>query len=261
MSSERGATLITGASGRIGRELALELIAAGEKVVAHSRHWTQDKAAAFDAAARQVGQEWQWRRWACDVQDALGRGMANLNAQLLQLHEEGRISHIVLNASMFERGQPWSGLTDGPDELELIRRHFEANVVAPWALVTALARPSWNSVPQPVESVVMLLDTYFDRPLPGYAAYQVSRAAGAGLVRALASELAPIRVNAVAPGTVLWSERPEAERAETASALEKRTVLGRKGSPADVIAAVRYLRDAEYTTGEILRVDGGRWRA
>ncbi|MGO4778449.1 SDR family oxidoreductase, partial [Lysobacter sp. 2RAB21] len=101
---------------------------------------------------------------------------------------------------------------------------------------------------------------YLDRSFAGHSAYQVSRAAGAGMVRALAAELLPCRVNAVAPGTVLPSVRDPAERAEQEDAIAARTVLGRMGSVEDVVEAVLYLRDAPYVTGEILRVDGGRFK-
>jgi pteridine reductase len=77
------------------------------------------------------------------------------------------------------------------------------------------------------------------------------------LTRCLALELAPeIRVNAVAPGTVLLPEEAEAGERER---LERRIPLGRIGAPEDVARAVRFLVcEAPYTTGQILAVDGGR---
>ncbi|HEX6834604.1 MAG TPA: SDR family oxidoreductase, partial [Rudaea sp.] len=71
-------------------------------------------------------------------------------------------------------------------------------------------------------------------------------------------ELGPhVRVNAIAPGAVLWPEagKSYADQAE----LVARSALQRAGSPEDVATAVLFLaRDATYTTGQILRVDGGR---
>jgi pteridine reductase len=66
-----------------------------------------------------------------------------------------------------------------------------------------------------------------------------------------------VRVNAVAPGAILWpaSGKPE----EAVEALIAKTPLARKGEPADVAEAVRWLMmDAHYTTGQVIRVDGGR---
>lgn len=90
----------------------------------------------------------------------------------------------------------------------------------------------------------------------GFAAYAASKAALVRITECLALELAPaVRVNAVAPGTVLWPESyPPARR----RALVRRIPLGRVGTPADVAAAVRYLAGAPYVTGVVLPVDGGR---
>jgi pteridine reductase len=75
---------------------------------------------------------------------------------------------------------------------------------------------------------------------------------------ALAQELGPeVRVNAVAPGNVLWSENPV--KAETPQMLIEETALQRQGAPEDIAGAVLWLiRDAVYVTGQTLRVDGGR---
>jgi len=90
----------------------------------------------------------------------------------------------------------------------------------------------------------------------GFAAYCASKAALARLTECLALELAPrIRVNAVAPGTVLW---PDAYGAARRRELTRRVPLGRIGTPEDVAAAVRFLAEATYMTGAILPVDGGR---
>ena len=64
-----------------------------------------------------------------------------------------------------------------------------------------------------------------------------------------------MRVNGVAPGTVLW---PEAYPAARRRALRSRIPLGHEGTPADVAEAVRFLADARFVTGAILPVDGGR---
>jgi pteridine reductase len=93
-------------------------------------------------------------------------------------------------------------------------------------------------------------------PWSGYAAYAASKAALARLTECLALELAPaIRVNAVAPGTVLWPEDYSRARRRM---LVRRIPLGHAGTPGDVCEAVRYLASAEFVTGVVLPVDGGR---
>jgi pteridine reductase len=86
----------------------------------------------------------------------------------------------------------------------------------------------------------------------------MAKAALATLTESLALELAPeIRVNAVAPGAVLWPEQGKSEDAK--AALLEAVPLRRMGTPEDVAEAVRWLlMDARYTTGQVLKVDGGR---
>jgi pteridine reductase len=94
-------------------------------------------------------------------------------------------------------------------------------------------------------------------PWPAYVPHCVSKAGVVMLTKGLARALAPaITVNAVAPGPVLlpeeWDDATRAHFAQT-------TPLGRLGSPADVVGAVRFLlEDARYMTGAVLVVDGGR---
>ena len=89
-----------------------------------------------------------------------------------------------------------------------------------------------------------------------YPHHAVSKAGLAHLTRIQARTLAPeVRVNAIAPGAVL---PPDDWAPERWDALAQRAVLGRVGSPQDVVQAVRYLIAAEFVTGHVLPVDGGR---
>ena len=107
-------------------------------------------------------------------------------------------------------------------------------------------------------AIINILDIHAQRPKPGHAAYSISKAGLGMMTLALARELGPeVRVNGVAPGAILWPEKPP-EAAAQADILE-RTALKRLGEPADIASAVAYLAlDAPYVTGQILAVDGGR---
>ena len=78
------------------------------------------------------------------------------------------------------------------------------------------------------------------------------------MVKSLARELGPdIRVNGVAPGAILWPGEGLSDEAKTS--ILSRTALKRAGNPSDIAKTVLFLaRDAEYITGQIIAVDGGR---
>ncbi|MBL8965117.1 MAG: SDR family oxidoreductase, partial [Phycisphaerae bacterium] len=104
-------------------------------------------------------------------------------------------------------------------------------------------------------------DLYAERPLRDHAVYCMSKAALVEMVRSLARELAPaIRVNGVAPGVVNFPEEGPESDPIFQRAYVSRVPLGRPGTPRDAAEVVRWLAmDAQYVTGEIIRVDGGRW--
>jgi pteridine reductase len=94
------------------------------------------------------------------------------------------------------------------------------------------------------------------RPWSGHVAYSVSKAGVVMLTQVLAKALAPkVRVNAIAPGPVLLPEAYDDDQAARAIAS---TVLKRLGSPDDVVRAVLFCWDSDYTTGALIPVEGGR---
>jgi pteridine reductase len=172
------------------------------------------------------------------------------------LRDHGRLDALVHNASIYE-----------PVELgsitpEACERNLRTHAAAPLLLTQALAPALRRSKLAGGGSVVMMLDIHaLGRPRKGFAAYAMSKAALAELVPHLARELAPgARVNGVAPGAVLFAEQgPDADAAMQARYLS-RVPLGRAGTAEEAAEAVRWLTfDATYTTGQVVRVDGGRW--
>jgi pteridine reductase len=106
--------------------------------------------------------------------------------------------------------------------------------------------------------VINLVDIHAERPLKDHPIYSIAKAGNAMMVKALARELGPeVRVNGIAPGAILWPEQGLAEA--TKQEILDRTALRRAGSPTDIARTLLFLvRDADYITGQIIAVDGGR---
>ncbi|HEX6913016.1 MAG TPA: SDR family oxidoreductase, partial [Longimicrobium sp.] len=105
-------------------------------------------------------------------------------------------------------------------------------------------------------AVVNLADLAGIQAWGAYAAHGISKAGVVHLTRVAARSLAPeVRVNGIAPGTVLPPERMSDDEVRQ---LAERTPLKKNGSPDDVVRALRYLLAADFVTGETLVVDGGR---
>ncbi len=227
----RGATrvaLVTGAGVRVGEAIARDLARQGWAVAAHYRsHRPRGFAAALEADLAPA--------------DGPARLAADFRARFR------RLDQLVNAAAGFE---PVS-LAD--TDAAIFDEQMDLNARAPLLLVRALAPLLARSG----GSVVNVADVGGGLvPWKGYAAYAASKAALVRVTECLALELAPkIRVNAVAPGAVLWPEAyPAARRRE----LARRIPLGRAGTPQDVADAVRYLADAPFVTGAVLPIDGGR---
>jgi pteridine reductase len=220
--------LVTGAGVRVGAAIARDLAGRGWRVAGHYRiHRPRGLAAALEADLSRPD------------------GPAELAAAFRARFS--RLDLLVSSAASFD---------ERPLE-ETDAAAFDAqmalNARAPLLLVRALLpllRRSGGSVVNVADVGGGLV------PWKGFAAYAASKAALVRITECLALELAPrIRVNAVAPGTVLWPERYPPSRRRTLSA---RIPLGRPGTPRDVADAVRYLADAPFVTGAVIPVDGGR---
>lgn len=234
--------LVTGAARRIGAAIARRLHADGYRVLIHYGQ-SQTDAAALATALNALRAD-----SAAAVQADLADfdRLPELIAQTIGRF--GRLDALVNNASAFFP-TPFGSTT--PQQWQ---RLFDSNVRAPFFLAQAAAPHLRASA----GGIVNISDLYADRALPQHAPYTMSKAALEQMTRALAVELAPqVRVNAVAPGAILWPEqgKSDAER----QALLKRVPLGRTGTVDDIADAVGWLLgNAGYVTGQVLRIDGGR---
>jgi len=241
-SDQRPVALITGAAKRVGAQVARTLHGAGYALALHYRHsrGEMDELCA-ELEATRAGS-------TC----AIAGELADIE-RLPQIVEQciarfGRLDVLINNASAFYptpigtvTAQQWNEL-------------FASNAQAPFFLAQAAA-PHLKTAQG---CIVNMVDIYAERPLPRHPVYSMAKAALAMMTLSLAKELAPeVRVNAIAPGAVLW---PESGKAYTdQQELIARTPLQRAGTPQDVATAMLFLvRDAKFTTGQILRVDGGR---
>jgi pteridine reductase len=129
---------------------------------------------------------------------------------------------------------------------------FALNIRAPFFLCQAAA-PFLRSARG---AIVNIADLAAFETWPAYIPHGITKGGVVQMTRALARVMAPeVRVNAIAPGTVLL---PDDWSAEDARRLDKTTPLQRQGSPTDVAQAMLFLLEADYVTGETIIVDGGR---
>ncbi len=239
----RPRVLVTGAAKRVGRAIALALAEAGcDLDLTYRTSGEAIEATAREAKARAGGPiEVGIHQLDLDDLAAVERFAASLAS--------ARLAGLVHNASSYAPSS--FGSIEAADAL----RHLRINALAPLLLTQGLAEP----LRQARGSVVLFSDIHvLGRPRKRFAAYSLSKAAASDLVATLALELAPeVRVNGVAPGVVAWpDDAPTEERA----AYESRIPLGRPGTPEEAAALVRWLLlEASYVTGEIVRLDGGRW--
>ncbi|WP_133500418.1 pteridine reductase [Cognatilysobacter terrigena] len=238
----RPVVLVTGAARRIGAAIARCLHAAGCDVALHYRGSRDEALALVD-----------------ELERARPNSVLPLQAELADfdrlpelvahtIGRFGRLDGLVNNASTF-RQTPLGSVT--PADWDVL---FASNARAPFFLAQTAAPHLQASR----GAIVNIADLYAERPLPQHSVYCMAKAALVMATKSLALELGPgVRVNAVAPGAILWPE--EGGDAAARDAMLARTPLGRVGTPEEIAEAVRWLLfDAHYCTGHVLAVDGGR---
>ena len=106
--------------------------------------------------------------------------------------------------------------------------------------------------------VINISDTLAPSGIKNFSLYSGAKSALEGITKSLAKELAPkIRVNAISPGAILWPEDEDLTEEQQKERLTK-VPLGRIGSPEDISSLALFLTTAEYITGQVIKVDGGR---
>ena len=234
--------LITGGARRIGAAIARTLHAEGMNLIIHYRNSGDN--------AKTLADELNQHR---SGSVALAKADLEKTEDCSRLAQQaidafGRIHALINNASAFF-----------PTPLgETSQKHWETllgvNLKAPFFLSQACA----EALTSTQGAIINLTDIYAKRPLPKHLVYSVSKAGLVALTRSLAQELGPdVRVNAIAPGAILWPESGDTQ--EDQEEIIRRTPLGRLGDPGDIAGTVLFLlRDAPFITGQVINVDGGR---
>ncbi len=236
--SEVRVALVTGGARRLGAAMSVALAERGLHVAIHYNR-SASEACALVADLRGRG------LLATAFEGDLGQPEAP-GALVHQVCDQlGRLDVLVNSAANMLRTPIGSVAVEEWDAI------FSLNVRAPFFAAQAAAkRMKVGGV------IVNIADLAAFESWKGYVPHGMSKAALVQMTRALAHALAPgIRVNAIAPGVVLL---PEDWDEASANRLAATTPLRRLGSPRDVVGALLYLIEAEFVTGEVLVVDGGR---
>jgi pteridine reductase len=231
--------LVTGGARRVGRALALALADGGARIAIHHHESPADAASLIDQLSAR-GIEAVAFQYDLRKADAPDRLVADV------VDHFGTLDILVNSAAVMVRS-PLEDITfDQWDDT------FALNLRAPFFC----ARAAERAMGERGGVIVNLADLAGIEAWPAYAAHGISKAGVIHMTRVLARILAPrVRVNAIAPGAVLL---PESWSADDAAHLERTTPLHRLGSPNDVAQAMLYLIEADYVTGDLIVVDGGR---
>jgi pteridine reductase len=234
--------LITGGAKRVGAALARALHTAGANVVIHHRGSVREATAL-----------------AGELNAVRGNSAALVHADLLEVDGFGALIETAANAFGQLDVLVNNASTFYPTPVgEITEQHWNdllgTNLKAPLFLAQAAA----PALRQTRGLILNLADIHGLRPLRHYTTYCVAKAGLIMLTKSLARELGPdIRVNAIAPGPVMWPEDGTEQALQ--DKIIDRTALKRAGSPEDVArAALFFCAGAPYVTGQVLAVDGGR---
>jgi pteridine reductase len=236
--------LITGGAKRVGAAICRLLHADGANLMIHYR------TSVTEARALQAELNLKRANSVAIIQGDLLNLAVSPSLITETVNRFGKLDVLINNASTYyptELGQ--IGLQEWED---LTGSNLKAPLFLSQSAATELRKTSG--------CIINITDMHVERPKKGYIVYSVAKAGLVTLTKSLAHELAPeVRVNAVAPGPVLWPEdNPQFDEVYRQRVISQ-TLLKRIGEGNDVAKAVRFLiQDAPFITGQIIAVDGGR---
>ncbi len=236
--------LITGGAKRVGAVICRRLHAAGANLMVHYRSSTiEARALKAELTAHRAGS-------VALVQADLLKLDALPNLVKATVKEFGRLDALINNASSFYP-TPVGEITEKAwDDL------IGTNLRAPLFLSQAAAR----ELRKARGCIVNIIDIHAEFPMKNHVVYTTAKGGLLTLTRSLARELGPeVRVNGVAPGTILWPDDDTWKDEVSRQRIINQTALKSIGEPDDIAKAVEFLiAAAPYVTGQVIAVDGGR---
>jgi pteridine reductase len=236
--------LITGAAARIGAATATLLHENGYRIIIHYNNSVENANALANSLNNK--REDSARILEANLMDS--KAVSALADRSIAAW--GQLDLLVNNASAFYP-TPLETITE--DQWQEL---FASNAMAP----LLLARSTSDMLRQQQGCIINISDTHVRRGLKNHSIYIMAKSALEGMTRTMARDLAPeVRVNAIAPGAILWAENGNDLSHEMKAAIIDGISLKRMGEPLDIANAVLFLAgNASYITGQVLHVDGGR---
>ena len=241
-NSNQKVVLVTGSARRIGAQTTRTLHASGTRVIVHYRSSGSEAMTLAD-----------------DLNTLRPDSAQTLQGDLLEIPSLpaliekainfwGRLDVLVNNASTFY-----------PTEIgKITEKDWDVLVGSNLKAPLFLSQVAAPELKKRKGCIVNMVDIHADRPLKNHTVYSIAKAGLVALTKSLARELGPeVRVNAVAPGAILWPEEPLHTAQQ--QAIIDHTALKHEGDPTDIARTIRFLiMDAPYITGQVITVDGGR---
>ena len=237
------AVLVTGGAKRVGAAICRRLHASGAQIAIHYRSSAKE--------AKSLCDELNVMR--PDSADVFQADLLDLNALPILVRDVigkfGQLDALINNASSFY-ATPLAEIDNG-QWVDLLGTNLKAPLFLAQAAATELRRRHG--------CIVNIVDIHAERPMHGHLLYSVAKAGLAALTMGLAQEMAPqVRVNAIAPGVIIWPEGEAWQDQEQRRKIVAHTLLKREGEPDDIARTAAFLiQDAPYITGQIIAVDGG----
>lgn len=233
--------LITGSAKRIGAFTARHLHQLGWNIVLHYNH-SAEQALALQQALNSI-RENSVKLVQGDFSTVTD--IQNVAKQAIDAY--GHLNALINNASSFYP-TPIGTITEG-DWQSLVGSNMQAPLFLAQHCSPSLAKN--NGV------IVNMVDIHGSHPLREHTLYCMAKSALVMMTKSLAQELAPdIRVVGVAPGAILWPEVALEEQEK--NQILNQIPLQKLGTMQDIAQAIEYLLNANYVTGQIIAIDGGR---
>ncbi len=244
MPDKTQVALITGAARRIGAEIALTLHTVGMKVILHYNRSCAEATELCNALNIKRPES------AVICQADLTQTIPCQRLIADAVAQWGQLDILINNASCFYR-TPLERATE--EDWQYV---MDSNLKAPYFLSQAAA----PYLKRQQGCIINMTDIHGERPMEGYSIYCISKAGLLMQTKALAKELGPsVRVNAVSPGAISWPEGDSALDEIVKQHIINKITLQRSGMPQDIAKAVLFLAtQADYMTGQVMIVDGGR---